>query len=46
MEEEVQSVVSVMSNVDSVKLQSKHDEQPAKDNSEMNNNKSIYEAMM
>ena len=47
MEEEEQSpVVSVMPNLDSVKSQSKHDEQPAKDDSEMNNNKSIYEAMM
>ena len=47
MEEEEQSpVVSVMPNLDSVKSQSKHDEQPTKDDSEMNNNKSIYEAMM
>ena len=47
MEEEEQSpVVSVMPNLDSVKSQSKHDEQPAKDDSEMNNNKSIYKAMM
>ena len=47
MEEEEQSpVVSVMPNLDSVKSQSKHDEQPTKDDSEMNNNESIYEAMM
>ena len=45
-EEEQSPVVSVMPNLDSVKSQSKHDEQPAKDDSEMNNNKSIYEAMM
>jgi hypothetical protein len=39
MEEEEQSpVVSVMPNLDSVKSQSKHDEQPTKDDSEMNNN--------
>ena len=47
MEEEKQSsVVSMMPNLDSVKSQSKHDEQPANDDSEMNNNECIYEAMM
>ena len=47
MEEEEQSlVVSMMPNLDSVKSQSNHDEQPKKDDSEMNNNESIYEAMM
>ena len=47
MEEEEQSpVVSMMPNLDSVKSQSKHDEQLAKEDSEMNNNESIYEAMM
>ena len=47
MEEEEQSpVVFVMPNLDRVKSQSKHDEQPTKDNSEKNNNERIYEAMM
>jgi len=47
MEEEVQSsVVSVMSNLDSVESQSKHDEQPTKDDSEMNDNERIYQAAM
>ncbi len=46
MEEEEQSPVSMMPNLDSVKSQSKHDEQPTKDDSEMNNNKGINEAMM
>ena len=45
-EEEQSSVVSMMPNLDSVKSQSKHDEQPAKDDLEMNNSKSIYKAMM
>ncbi len=47
MEEEEQlPVVSVMPYLDSVKSQSNHDEQPVKDDSEINNNKSILEAMM
>ena len=45
-EEEQSSVVSMMPNLDSVKSQSKHDQQLTKDDSEMNNNESIYEAMM
>ena len=44
-EEEQSPVVSMMPNLDSVKSQSEHDEQPAKDDSEMNNNKSNCEAM-
>ena len=47
MEEvEQSSLVSVMPNLDSVKSQSKPDEQPTEDNTEMNNNEGIYEAMM
>ena len=45
-EEEQSPSVSVMPNLDSVKSQSKHDEQPTKDDSDMNNNKGIYEAMI
>ena len=45
-EEEQSPVVSVMPNLDSIESQSKHDEQPTKEDSEMNNNEGIYEAMM
>jgi hypothetical protein len=47
MEVEDQSpLVSVMPHLDSVKLQSKPDEQPTKDDTEMNNNDGMYEVIM
>ena len=44
-EEERSAVVSLMPDLDSVRSQS-NDKQPAKDASEINNNKNLSEAMM